>query len=267
MKIVCTYKNDIFTNGVSATLQAVYGNDFKLWQCNQKPMFDVFDEIKPDLLIVHGDYFSGFLTEVLNEYKKTKVYMIHDEPDAQYPGCAPQEDLANIVQFNNGIEKECFKTDVLYWSRNENITDDLLTTLHSIYKQYRLKIFGPVRIDMPQYLGVLDIKDMANALASARINLDFNNNSRFDAAVNGTLSMVYDPEKTIKGFISYQNIDDITILFREECGPIYKDELKEIQELVKKDHTFHHKVAQMFSTLDLTEESDKILADLKGRLN
>lgn len=269
MKIVCTYQNNISTHGFAATLEAVYGNDFKLWMMNSKPIFDVFDEINPDIFIIHAQLINDFVKDVLKEYNQTKVIVITDQMN-EFATINPREDLANISQFSNGEIKDCFRTDVIYWSRNENVSSELLQALDLIYIKHSLKIFGIVRIDMPQYLGVLNSQDTAHALASATINLDFNNNSRFDAAVNNTLSVCYNPDHTSQinnDFPSVHTFEqiqkDITILLSEEL--LYKKELKRIRKLVKEKYTFHHELANTFTNADLTDEAEKILEDLEKR--
>jgi len=262
MKIVCSYHNDISTNGLAATLAAVYGDDFKLWMVSTKPIFDIFDEFNPDIFIIHHQHNTDFVKEVLKEYNKTKVIVITDQ-SSEFTTINPREDLANLVQFGKGEVQDCFKTDVIYWSRNENVTDELLQALDLIYKHHSLKIFGDVRIDMPQYLGVLNARDTAHALTSANVNLDFNNNSLFNAAINNTPSVHF--------VDTSQNIQkDIATLL--DTPPLYKKELTRIRKLVKEKHTFHDKIARAFTKASLSkgmehlsEEADKVLKDLEKR--
>ena len=125
---------------------------------------------------------------------------------------------------------------------------------------------------MPQYLGVLDNRDTAHALASATVNLDFKNNSRFDAVVNNTLSVYYNTKEKRKSevqeefpsiFTFEQIPKEITQLLKKT--PLYKQGLNRIRHLVKEKHTFHHELAKTFKQASLPDESDRILKDLEKR--
>jgi len=257
MKIICTYKDDVSTNGLSVTLSSIYGDDFKFWDTIKKPVFDVFDELNPDILIVHHEYLNDFLVDVLNEYHNTKVVVISDGGHSKFRSVSPNADLANLIQFANGAKLEYFEADIVYWSRNKNITEELLIILHFISNRYVLKIFGPVRIDMPQYIGAFTNSETADILASAKINLDFHNHSRFDAIVNNTLSIYYEED----GHPWIKNLEDIPKYLKQDN--LYKANVKKIRKIVRSSETFYHYVSDMFVLLDLTEEVDKTLQKLE----
>lgn len=254
MRVVCTHKNDSYVAGLSSTLGHVYGHDFKLWDCHNKPVFDVFDEVKPELLIIHIEYCNEQLFQALKEYSNTKVLCITNEPNQVFPGFAPHYDLADVVHYGRGKVKPYLHTDVLYYSCIP-VTEELTNTLCFLSNRFAVKIFGPAQVELPQYLGDLDFRQTANAFASATINLDFHNHSRFNAIINKTLSVDHTELELDQAIRTYLNENKL-----------YKKKVKELYEHTKNASTFHHHLADVLDLAGFTSESDKVWASLEALL-
>jgi hypothetical protein len=274
MKIVCTFKPDLHTNGIASTLTAVYGEEFKLWVTKNKPVYDVFDEIKPDIFIGHEEFINQPVKDVLNEYVNARFILIKDE-NSEYRYPIRDDDIAvpstninfaNIAQYTHGFYEEVLASDIIYWSRIDKVSKKLEFILDWISHRYRLKIFGPTKIDNVNYLGNLPIPRLCNAIASSKINLDFDNNSRYDAITNKTFSVSNVIIKDTNGH-NWFTFEDVKEL-EQKLNILLNNESKR-QELVNKSYkniihnqTFFHYCASLFEKIDLKDESQHILDTL-----
>ena len=110
------------------------------------------------------------------------------------------------------------------------------------FQRFSLKIFGEYKIELPQYLGRLDIYQVANAWASAGFNLDLNNGTRLNAAINNTYSIC--------------NGDTAQI------GVILHDSAKlgaNAYKEVSKDKTCFHLASELLKKINETKEAQRIL--------
>lgn len=263
MKIVSTFKRDLFSIGVSSTLGSTF--PLHLWNANTISAYDLFDIEKPDLLICHAEFIQNYFLDVLNEFSDTKLILIKTADEAtilddRAASILTPVPLANLVGFGKGTFDKFLATDVLYISRNPNPElDEIVKTLTA---DYNVKIFGAHRVKVPQYLGLLTNVQVAQAFASAKVCID-NHYSCFDAAINKTPSVVF----TNEDYGPFPTCSDNRTL-REQLDILLSTEKKR-QALVKKlydyvttEHTFFHYLSKCFIDIGCKEEAKQLISTL-----
>ncbi len=225
------YGSDRESIGVASTLTVVYGEEFRLWLPQHKPIFDVFDEIKPTTYFTKD--VSSIEEKLVKEYNSSLIELSGEAVE-----------YGNIAQFNNGIYQREFDSECLYYSMRKP-NDELLDLLHFVGNRYKLKIFGNYKIDIPFYLGQITVNQLNNAYASTKVNLDFGNDSRFDAILNHAVSAL--------------SVEDIPIIMEEK---LRKKKLKEFRKQVIDKQTYFHYTASLFKKLKRNEDAKKILDKL-----
>jgi hypothetical protein len=270
MKIICTYRNDVFTYGLASTFTVVFP-DFKLWETKNRPIYDIFDTEKPDLFICHSEFVELYYETLLSEYADTKFIIINTNNNQLLRDKAniviEPTNLANVVSYANGEYDEFLETDIIYISRVKD--DELEHMITRLTLDYVVKAFGSISLGMPQYLGLLSTQQTAKTLFSAKICID-NGNSCLDAATNKTIS-ICKPEIAnaySKFFLTYTDFDSLRSqidLLLEHPRKRKKLSNDVYQEVITK-YTYFHYLADIFVKIGLREESKHILSTLGNHL-
>lgn len=197
LTIVCKYSELPVLEHLTAAFTVVGENAIFWWQ-NNKPVFDMMHEHEPDILICEGSQLTNSMVVALTAFEHTKLVLINPmdkvnkkcqlervspgrifscytkTPKIEIPGLEVIKPYANTAQIRGGTYVEELSSDILIYTDNDSIVDYkvLATVTQSLYN-FQVKIFGKNRINIPYYLGELSYKDMSNAIASAKIAIDF----------------------------------------------------------------------------------------------
>lgn len=203
MKIVATY-HPTYPKfiGIISSL-AVIEPQTTIWIPQHKPVFDMFDEVQPDLLICMSEDLTPQLVSALTEYKTDVIIFGLQYPQEITPRllCCdniPKKILdniktptynvlsaANTAQFKNGTYHTKYASDILYISnKNLDVDTDLPILQQLSTADFKIKMCGPQVIPLPQYIGQANPYHLSNLLASTKIVLDFDENIMWDAAFN-----------------------------------------------------------------------------------
>ena len=291
MNVICTFKDNQQTHGICATLSKL-NHTVAIWSPEHKPIFDIFDEVKPDIFFCHQDFVNPLIDDVLYEYKNIKFVGLSDskfplkkQPDlvcletsTLYDPFHPLDgyegerifykDYANVALYNSGTPQKKLETDLLYLSLYKNPRDDvLIPTLRFLAKQFQLKIFGNHTLPLPEYLGMLPPSDISNAMASAKVAIDIYDFNRYDYATNKTCCIVNhtNKEDIWESSNKFNELaDKIQLLLNEENKR--KSLINKAFNFVKKDQTYFHFCAKILSVLGFPKEAEKCLEELKELL-
>lgn len=282
MNIVSSYLHQ----GLTASLSLV--SNMRLWFKEKKPVFDMFDEIGPDILICQDSDIDDSIIQALKEYQDTKLILIGSHiPEGLIPDilCVPFELMdfqkklltetvphviilvnhANIAQYRKGNYNPKFESDILYLTTNieENNLDTIEKLLHP-NKDYKVKICGINNIATPEYLGQINISQACDLMASTKICMDFNGHITKDAATNKTFCLS-NFENDL--FPYYDGVEDMF----KKIDKFLKNEKKR-KQIVKKayktvieDDTYLHKTIEIFEQLGFdnqARETEEILEKL-----
>ena len=247
MNIVIAYdKNDIILEGLSSAIQCVEPST-ALWFPAHKSPFDMFDELKPNYLIVPQKLISKNIARAIESNPNAKIITYGNGCNIDIP-----QPMANLAQYNRGTRREGYESDILYIS-NIPPMDKIIQILTSLIKDYKVKIVGNYPIKLPQYLGQATNQEITDLMVSTKVGLD-----------NGTMSLTYSINKVMSvseteiGLsTSYNTIDELQRYLTNENLKIncIKDNYKEAI-----DNTYFHTANHLFVSLNLPELAQKSLS-------
>ena len=276
-RIVIIYSNDCPTNGITSTL-AYLGNkdeNFQVfnWNPANKATFDMFEEVKPDLLVVDSKLTPN-LANAIAEYDTKLVVCGNFIPNEIEPDliCFPHniseniikhtscpfeiiEPAANLSKFRNGVKEDNKYTHILFFASAEIPTQKEINILGKLSSmELPFKIIGYHR-PFVQYVGQVSISEIANFLASARIIIDVDQSCLFDVAAQGGFA-ISNIENDI--FPKYESLEE-SILTWTANDPDITNNIKKIskaakKKIMKKD-TYFHRTATMFERIGWSQES------------
>ena len=280
MKIITTF-NQQNTKFVGLTAALTYIEPSTLvWLPTQKPAFDMFDEMNPDLLFCSSEDFSSDLIMALKEYKTPVVVLGLNFPSNIQPKLVCVNDLpqqildnisvpyykllpaANSAQFNSHfldpVIDEKYQSDVFYLSTTSpQQNPEILKILEQVCMQTDLKIkfAGPQHLPFAQYVGQASIKHLVSFIKSAKITIDCTHNHWLDIAYNKSFCLSSVPLEYYPSFNSYKE------LF-EQMTHFLDDEQHRSHYIKKaynyaKHNTYFHRLGDIFKLLDMSELSEK----------
>ncbi len=281
MNIVITYNpNHPILSGLVPTLQVI-NTETVVWIPQHKPVYDMIEEVNPDIIFMDDKQITPSFISAIKENPNIKIVLFGLSFISQLnPSlvCLSnnipeqiQENLknnnieymsvsraANIVQYRNGKKSPEYECDVFYWSTvpvNKEIFDVLCDLVQT---DLRVKIGGPFRVLLPQYIGDLDIYDVSNFMVSAKFALT-NTTSEIDYMANEVNVLIYPGSFTgsrdlIQSIQQWSNKNDEDMYGSQI---LYENKLHTIN-----NRTYFHRLHDIFKKLkmdDLAQQSlDKL---------
>lgn len=188
---------------------------------------------------------------------------------------------ADVLDYLPGTPKENLKSDIVfvggYWPyKARNINNFLLPLCHPS-KNLNVKIFGNQPWPVPNYLGQISTPDVRNAFASAIVCPSVSESHSTDLGFD----IVERPFKVLasNAFCIADYVEEAREIFNPEelimCSHDweYHERIQEFirfpdtrlpyinagRKCVLSKHTYFHRVAQMFTQLNLPDEAAKVL--------
>jgi len=226
---------------------------------------------KPDLVICH--YHPRSLEETMSGWNEIGI-----EPFAVM-------NAADVCVFYKGIKDLQLTCDVSfvggYWKYKSENLDKYILPLSSPVGKYNLKVFGNQRWTIPQFLGGIPdnrIKDLyVSSLVCPNVSEPHSNEFGWD--------VVERPFKILSsgGFLVMDDVRDFKAIFSDtvryynsytelvEIIEYYKANpdrrnFEEAQKIVLHNHTYHHRMADLFMKLGFTREATQVLGALANVL-
>lgn len=221
MKVVFTASDNQIINGICASLECCSALDTLVWNPEVKPVMDMFDEVKPSIVFIQGEVSPLELQIARSNYPQTQIVLVSDDDfDKFSPNLIITEKQikeiptirpyvgANIAQINRGVVDDKLKSDIVCFSDNLNIDAKTGAVIDFICNSYKTKIFGSQKIQVPNYLGVVDNTTKSNAIKSAKVMIDLGQDSWKDACSIGTTPVVLS-ENTISGVNTFTDVSSL----------------------------------------------------------
>lgn len=254
MRISFVNKPHPSIQGLAATL-AYCGHEVCMWDRTKKSVFDMFTEVRPDIVVILRSEINDALAEATVEFGSKTVVL--EMPGIFEPFLAYSPDPAsNPVQFGRGTYQEKYDSDLLYFSYVDHGPIMDFVDLLSIQK--RVKFFGPKRIHYPQYLGNLSsLAEYANALKSTKLFVDVDGFMIMNAAllevkaIGFGLNPVLYPENL---FPSFNDVAELT----NKVVNVGEGHLKEAKEFAK-NNTFFHRAEELLNQLGYNNEAQEVI--------
>tara|TARA_R110002020_G_scaffold103292_7_gene241929 strand:+ start:2354 stop:3220 length:867 start_codon:yes stop_codon:yes gene_type:complete len=284
MKIAAPHLPFAYLTGICSTLKTLEDCcDLELFMWNtEKPLMDVLDEVKPDLLFLYQDQVNTVLdlaAESMNfNYivltsapvqvsKQPAIYITDHEYIKNFiryqRNTLMVKPSANVAQIHNGKASKDLESDICIFNIDINIGIEHLRAIEWMVSKYNVKIFGPQKMNFPNYLGSTNIFERANILKSSKVCIDLGNFDCLDASYLQVAPVVFNGSQSqYKNFKSIKSLEEILhdIVYDNKnretyCNEVYKN--------VIQGKTFYHRVAEMFTLLSDQTRSRQCLNKLK----
>lgn len=284
MKIAAPHLPFAYLTGICSTLKTLEDCcDLELFMWNtEKPLMDVLDEVKPDLLFLYQDQVNTVLdlaAESMNfNYivltsapvqvsKQPAIYLTDHEYIKNFiryqRNTLMVKPSANVAQIHNGKASKDLESDICIFNIDINIGIEHLRAIEWMVSKYNVKIFGPQKMNFPNYLGSTNIFERANILKSSKVCIDLGNFDCLDASYLQVAPVVFNGSQSqYKNFKSIKSLEEILhdIVYDNKnretyCNEVYKN--------VIQGKTFYHRVAEMFTLLSDQTRSRQCLNKLK----
>jgi len=282
MKIVISYNpNDDMICGIMAALKRV-DDSLIIWDMRTKPVYDMIDEIQPDLLLLDSQQITPTILRALEENKNISVVLFglsyyqqvkplmmclpYNTPQILFKRLDEEKILyylinpaANIAQYTGGEYDDRYQSDILYLSVDNKPHMTILTNL-SIQK-YKFKICGRVPINLNNYLGQTTFKDMTSLIKSTKIGIDFNCSMLYNYIANGILCLSDTKNDYYPHFTSFGYLVELIekYLYDEDKR---QDMIQTAQKEVLRQHTYFNRLKDILFKLQiypLANECDKVM--------
>jgi len=273
-----------YLRGIASALKTLEEEcELELFMWNStKPLMDVFDEIKPDLVLLYQNQldisvnlaaqdfnfeYIVFSASPIQLQKQPIAYITDSEHVSNFINYQKNTLLvkpsANVAQIHNGKKSSILNSDICVFNNDIQIGIEHLKILEYITAKYNTKIFGPQKLEFPQYMGDFTIFERADAIASSKACIDLGNFDCLDAAYLKTAPVVFQGAHSLyKNFNSIQELEEIlnnVINHTDEtvdyCNSVYQD--------IIRNQTFYHRVAEIFNIINDNDRSTECLNKLK----
>jgi hypothetical protein len=221
IKIVCTHHENHYTFGLACA--ATYANvEFIFWNPTIKPTYDMFYETKPDILLIQKDE----VVDGLDYYMKENLSTIVHELDNNYG--------INLIHLKDSEPVEMPASPYVYISDHE-LDEQSLGTLQEFCGKYKVLIIGEHRIDLPEYVGRVNILEKYAAIRNCGHLLD----------------------SGLKYFCESQYLNK----------PYIDLKIGDMTEPDVSQQTYFHRLSQILLKYNFQEDSDLVLKSLGGLQN
>ena len=235
-----------------ANVLSLSGNNIAMWDSNQKSVYEMIQEISPDLLFISNTFPDKYFKEI--ERLKYITYDTKDKSDKALLNISNADNkddcFADLLSYKESFINEKFGTDVLISSNfvDRDIIVKITKLADNIFNNtnFTLKICGMTAIKCPYFTGISTPQEFTSIAKGSKIVIANNNIEKYSLMYNGVYSCT---------------IDEVT---DEELLMVEKEKLrKQTIKRIKKDIIENKKmspyiVMKIFKTIGMNEECSKI---------
>lgn len=287
MRLMSTINLDARYNGIINASTKVF-DKVLLWNPKEKPIFDTFDEIKPDVVFCSIEDVNRTFMMACNEYKDIKIVLFGEGiPQKLNPDvvCAKPstsrlirkhiedgdnktlyvKSYADVCKFWNQDTDEIFNSDVSFYSNHTlEDTTEKIGLLASLSGFCKVKIAGPVRIPLPEYLGTIKTERVIPFINSSKIAIDWDGRNLLDFAANGVFTMTTVENKLFPALQKNRPIDSVKIegWLKDSSGKARIKKARQAQKAVLNEDTCFHRLADILFALNLPTMAEDSLKEL-----
>lgn len=271
MKIIATKHYNVIINGLISALNLIEDNTI-LWEPKTKPIFDMFEELKPDCIILHQEHLNKHVVEALEYYKPLSIIIGIYKPEISnsilcYPSNIPpaiKKNIqngfeirlaANIAQLKGGFYIDNMKSDVVL-IYNQPLSKQCINLLNILdgkfaYENLSIKVIGGLSPSIFN-LGHTTIQENLCFMQSTKVCLDIDEHILYDCAANKCFAL-----STSEQDIFPNNLDELEKFVQEE--KLRRSIIKKAYKKVMGEHTYFHRVAALGKHLDISKWTNKSL--------
>jgi|TARA_R100000995_G_scaffold37301_1_gene17137 hypothetical protein len=195
MKVMIQANMGRIGDGIASSLVHIPQFQVSAWSPSAKPIMDMFDEMKPNLVIASSEMLKDKAFPIASQrYPETRIVSIGiPQDDTTRPHLVISNNVCSeypSLVFEGGVMigkigrpsvVEKLKSDVLCITDYVEGTEEQRGIVEFLCSAYNIKIFGNSNFPVPNYLGIADDQTKANALASTKVYVDLDGESHNDA--------------------------------------------------------------------------------------
>lgn len=253
MKILASVNYNITLNNLYQTMSDM--SDFMYWNHNIKSLYDSIFTFKPDVLIINADLLTNINLKVIEEFNintivigecnhfpqhKMSIFLEDMNiklEDVKYKYYLLKSAISNKIVKENKVKN--FNISILYDKKDIDITPIILGLQET---KENFVIFGPIKLNIPEYLGIPDMYDVSDILSSSKIVILFNNDFIYDAAIRNCYAIttcandIY-PKVELDNVVEecMENLD-ITHIINIPNNNSYTDRLNDILRILNNEN-------------------------------
>lgn len=147
-----------------------------------RPIYQILDNEKIDCIICESQYLSQTMIAAINEYNIPTIVIGISENFPQKKLTVLTNEINEVILKNitepiyqlkpaigTATWTEYPSFDILYISENPEYDKDIISKIN--YKNYTMKIVGPVYLPFPEYVGNVSYNDMISLIVSSTITI------------------------------------------------------------------------------------------------
>ena len=259
-----------------------------LWNVEEKSMIDAFYDASPDLVFIHENQ-MGDAFEMLCKESDFKYVLVgsRENPDlTRQPSVVITSDTfkknfsnkekvislnpaAKVTDIHSARRHLPLESDVLILTGTVPHTPPVVDSMKSLAKLFRTKIVGDLPVEIPNYLGKVNMFQRADLIKSAKVLVDFGSYDYLDAAYLKTAPIFGSPP--LAGMEAVRTFSDIRSLTSQTSSLLSSESEREnyasaIHQDTINNHTYYHRCSQIFQTLGMEDLANDLTQFLKGLL-
>jgi hypothetical protein len=259
------------------------------WDSSKKPIIDMFDEVRPEIIMLHESQLDDAFAVVAQEFDFKYVLIAEKLPaqlskppdavittapflqnfpehysnlDSVFSSPIPShvmevKHLTRLAQIHGGSYNSNMKSEVLVDTTGIEINDIIFDTLSFLTSNYKTKIIGNSVVKLHHYLGIINIFERANFIKSTQVMVDFNGSGVWDA------SYLRVPSITVNNadnphILQFNSIPELKNNIDSILGKkLVRDKYIDLcYKEVLKGNTYHHFTAELFKNINEPDIAD-----------
>tara|TARA_A100001515_G_scaffold145062_2_gene151670 strand:+ start:8317 stop:9156 length:840 start_codon:yes stop_codon:yes gene_type:complete len=213
-----------------ATTFGSCGIEILLWEPDKVSEIDMFDKMRPDILFYsqnadasvfnYATQGTDIKTVMVGRYKKmdTKIYspnlVVGDTSVEEIPIIKHQRYLPAITGSRQGNYKKELACDLICFTDEFiGIPEENLQNLLAVLMNHSCRLFGFLRVNVPNYLGVVSDNMKSDLIASAKFCVDPQAKSWGETVISGGMPLVMSAEEL--KVPTFSNLNDLDSYIRE----------------------------------------------------
>ena len=248
-----------------------------LWNVQQKPLLDVFDEGRPDLLFLHTSQLDTSFVIACEEFDFKYILVGDGMPEGipkmpevilstkEFINRFPQgsniieiKSASRVAQIYNATYDTKKESDILINTDYVEITPEVFELLLFLTSKYRTKIIGRSPVNLHHYLGNVTMFERANFIKSAKVLVDLNGQECWDAAYLKIPAVCKEaPQNHFFTFKDIKNLKSIVnrLLKEDDNRTRY---INSCYREVCNGNTYYHLVHKMFKSMNDTRTTEHL---------
>jgi|TARA_R110000824_G_scaffold398670_1_gene602988 hypothetical protein len=274
MKAVFNRSDSPVFNGLCSSLECCSDIETLIWDSATKPIMDMFDETKLDILFCEGNISPRELHIARTHYPNVAVVLMADSDLQQFgpnlvltfdeikdfPTVRPSV-CANVAQLNRGTKREKLASEVAIFSDRLEIDARVGAIIDFVCNSYKTKVFGATKIQVPNYLGMIDNNMKADAICSSKVVLDLGQETWKDTCSLGAVPLVLSEED----IPNIGTFTDIASLKKEIDKALAEDKDTGVLKMMVYNKTYFDLASEILSFFGANQYVEE-LQKIKGAL-